>query len=338
MIYESKDGLLFTGIITLKKTDLNSSFVAQIFKYEDEFFFLCEYDGLEIESLFKEMATNTMAINNINRELLKKEILLKNTISQLTRTQELLEAKNQELKEISDEKSKILGVVAHDLRGPIGGISSLSNYIYSLIKGITPSQAAKNHEVKESLEFLEIIEDSSNYLLKLINDILDVSAIETGELTLNLEFINYVPFLNRVIAIDQELAKLKKITVLSQLEIEDSQFIYGDRIKISQVIHNLLQNAIKFSNPFGTIILKVEDDRDYITTKVIDDGEGIPESQRDRLFKIFSKAATAPTGGEKGHGLGLYISKKVIEAHKGIIGFEENTKRGSVFYFKLRKI
>ena len=110
-----------------------------------------------------------------------------------------------------------------------------------------------------------------------------------------------------------------------------------DKIKIIQVINNFLHNAIKFSHPFGKIIIKAEDDGDYITTKVIDEGVGIPEFQKDKLFKIFSKTSTAPTGGEKSNGLGLYISRKIIDAHGGIIGFEQNLLKGSIFYFKLRK-
>jgi signal transduction histidine kinase len=164
-----------------------------------------------------------------------------------------------------------------------------------------------------------------------------MSAIETGNLKLKLETIDYCPFINKIISMNQELAKNKNITILSSFEIKDNFTICVDKIKVSQVINNFIQNAIKFSYSFGKIILKVEIEGEYITTKVIDEGEGIPKSQRDKLFKVFSKTSIAPTGGERSDGLGLYISRNIIEAHDGIIAFEENLIKGSTFYFKLRK-
>ena len=341
---EAEDGFIFGGIITLKNKLFNSSYLAKIYKLSNELFFLCEYDGLELETLFKEMSSNSLLINNLNRDLIKKEIMLKNTNYHLQelqeklreRTQEL-EAKNIELEKISNDKSKILGIVAHDLRSPIGGIFSLSEYIHATAKELINQEPVRCAGLEVSLEFSELITDSSKYLLDLINDLLDVSAIETGNLVLNLESINYLPLFHKVVGVHEELAKNKNIVILSRLEIEDSLTIRIDKIKISQVINNLLQNAIKFSAQDGTILLTIEDVGDYIITKVVDEGEGIPKSQRDKLFKMFSKTSTTPTGGENGSGLGLYISKQIIEAHLGEIGFEENVGKGSVFYFRLRK-
>lgn len=291
----------------------------------------------ELKSLVKEafIKNDLIRENSIMLEALKKSnITLKNKVRERT---EELEVKNEELKKISNEKSRILGIVAHDLRSPVGSIFSLSEYICTAVKEKTKKEPVKCAELNESLEFIEMITESSEYLLELINDIIDMSTIETGKLTLKLESIDYLPFINKIIRMNQELAKNKNITILSLLEIKDNLTICVDKIKISQVINNFIQNAIKFSYPFGKIILKVEVDDDYITTKVIDEGEGIPKSQRDKLFKVFSKTSIVPTGGERSNGLGLYISRNIIEAHDGIIAFEENLNKGSIFYFKLRK-
>jgi signal transduction histidine kinase len=283
-------------------------------------------EAFEKSALIRENSTMVEALKNTN-------IILKDKVRE--RTQEL-EVKNEELKKISSDKSRILGIVAHDLRSPIGSIFSLSEYIYTSVKEQTIKEPVKCAELNESLEFIEMITNSSEYLLALINDIIDMSAIETGKLTLKLENIAYIPFINKIISMNQELAKNKKITILSLLEIKGDLTICVDKIKVSQVINNFIQNAIKFSYPLGKIILKVEVDGDYITTKVIDEGEGIPKSQRDKLFKVFSKTSIVPTGGERSNGLGLYISQNIIEAHGGIIGFEENSIKGSTFYFRIR--
>ena len=324
--------ILFTGYLDLSDAIMSIN-EGQIFRYLTK-----PWNLFELKSSVKEAFEKNTLIreNSIMVETLKNtNIILKDKVRE--RTQEL-EVKNEELEKISNDKSKILGIVAHDLRSPIGGIFSLSKYISSDVKAVNSEEPVRFARLKESIEFLEIITDSSKYLLDLINDILDVSVIETGELTLNIENIKYIPFLNKAIGIDKESAKNKNITIRVLLEIEYNIIICMDKIKISQVINNFLQNAIKFSHPFGKIILKVYDDGDYITTKVIDEGEGIPKLERNKLFKIFSKTSSTPTGGEKSNGLGLYISQRIIDAHDGIIGFEENENTGSIFYFKLKKI
>lgn len=330
-LYPNTIRILITGYSDISDV-VKSVNEGHIFRYLTK-----PWNLFDLKSSVKEaFKKNALIRENLNMvEALKNtNVILKDKVRE--RTQEL-EVKNNELKKISDDKSRILGIVAHDLRSPVGGIFSLSEFIHTSVKEITLEQPAKFPELNESLEFIEMIRESSKYLLELINDVLDVSAIETGKLTLKLESINYITFLNKTIAIDKELAKNKDIEILSLFKIENNLSICVDKIKISQVINNFLQNAIKFSQPQGKIILKVEDDGEYIITKVIDEGGGIPRSQRDRLFKLFSKTSILPTGGERSNGLGLYISLNIIEAHHGIIGFEENVNRGSVFYFKLRK-
>ena len=329
-LYPCAMRLLFTGYSDLTDA-IKSINDGNIFRYLTK-----PWNTYELKSAVKEAFEKNALIkeNLVMVEALKNtNIVLKNTV--IEKTQELV-AKNEELEKISKDKSKILGIVAHDLKNPIGGIFSLSKYVYEAVSEAIIKEP-RLVELNESVEFLEIITESSRYLLDLINDILDVSAIETGKLELNLESIDYVPFINKAINIDKQLAKDKNITIMLVLEIEDNLVICMDKIKISQVISNFLGNAIKFSHPLGKIVIKVCDDGDYITTKVIDEGEGIPELERNKLFKIFSKTSSTPTGGEKSNGLGLYISQRIIEAHNGIIGFEQNVKMGSIFYFKLRK-
>ena len=133
LVVESKRNPIFDGIITLKKVHLNSSFVSQVYKFSGELFFLCEYDGLEIETLFKEMSYNTLSINNMNRELVKKEVMLKNSISKQKETQTML---------IQSEKMNALGQLAagivHEINNPMtyvmANIEIIGEY-FSSIKG-----------------------------------------------------------------------------------------------------------------------------------------------------------------------------------------------------------
>ena len=323
--------ILFTGYSDLSDA-IKSINEGQIFRYLTK-----PWNLFELKSSVKEAFEKNALINenSIMVETLKNtNIILKDRV--IARTQEL-DLKNKQLQKTSNDKSKILGIVAHDLRSPIGGIFSLSKYIYTAVKEVISQEPVRFPKLKESIECINIITDSSKYLLELINDVIDVSVIETGKLELKLENLNYIPFLNKAICIDKLSAKNKSITIILVFEITNDLVITMDKIKISQVISNFLQNAIKFSYPFGKIILTVQDDGDYITTKVIDEGEGVPKSERDKLFKVFSKTSTIPTGGERCNGLGLYISQKIIDAHDGKIGYEDNANAGSIFYFKLRK-
>ncbi|WP_298842863.1 hybrid sensor histidine kinase/response regulator [Clostridium sp.] len=330
-MYPSTIRILFTGYSDLSDA-IKSINEGQIFRYLTK-----PWNLYELKSSVKEAFDKNALIceNKIMIETLKNtNVILKDKVR--ARTAEL-EVKNIELEKISNDKSRILGIVAHDLRSPIGGIFSLSKFIKTSVKEVNTQEPIRFEKLKETIEFIEIITDSSKYLLDLINDIIDVSVIETGKLELNLESIMYIPFLNKSIAINRQSAKNKKIKILVKIETEQNIVVCMDKIKIGQVINNFLQNAIKFSYPLGNIILKVCDDGNYVTTKVIDEGEGIPKSQRNKLFKIFSKTSSIPTAGEKSNGLGLYISQRIIEAHNGIIGFEENIEKGSTFYFKLIK-
>jgi len=330
-LYPNAIRILITGYLELSDAIISIN-EGHIFRYITKPWHLSDLkcsvkEAFEKNALLRENLIMVEALKNTNITLKAKVI---------ERTKEL-EEKNEELKKISKEKSEILGIVAHDLRSPVGGIFTLSKYVHTAVEEIYKCEQGKYEELKECLQFLRIITQSSKHLLGLINDILDVSAIETGKLVLHLENINYIPYLNKSIEIYKELAKHKGVIVLSRVEIKGDVKISIDKIKISQVINNFLENAIKYSYPLGKITLVVEEDEEYIITKVIDEGKGIPKSQRNKLFKLFSKTSTLPTGGEKSNGLGLYISKKIIEAHHGSIGFEDNTSGGSIFYFKLRK-
>jgi len=108
-----------------------------------------------------------------------------------------------------------------------------------------------------------------------------------------------------------------------------------DRNKIEQVLNNLISNAIKYSYPNTEINIEVEREGDFLLTKVIDQGQGIPEDEQPNIFKAFQKASTKPTAGEKSTGLGLAIAKKIVEGHKGEIWVKSEVGKGSTFYFKL---
>lgn len=236
---------------------------------------------------------------------------------------EQLEEEKEALRKISLEKDKLLGCAAHDLRNPI-----------SSIKGYTDLLLEKDCDETTAKKFLGIIHDASDGMLRLLEDLLDAYTLESGIVALNKQTGNLAELLIKRVAIASVLASQKKITIHHSPPELEAVF---DASKIGQVVDNLLGNAVKFTMPGKNIYVSLED---YISTvKVIvrDEGVGIPDGEKSKLFKPFSKLSVKPTGNEKSTGLGLAICERIIKAHGGEMGVESKVGVGSVFYFSIPK-
>jgi signal transduction histidine kinase len=227
--------------------------------------------------------------------------------------------KQEELEESNQIKNKFIGIVAHDLRNPVISIRGFSELLLK-------SSAQLSDEQKE---FISIIHSTSRNMLAMINDLLDISRIESGQME-----IVYKPGSLRELVLErirlyEVQAGQKHIRIHPNLnEIESIAF---DPHRISQAIDNLISNAVKFS-PTGTNIyvdLYQSDSRAVFS--VHDEGPGIPYEEQALLFSEFHRLSIRPTAGETSTGLGLAITKRIMEAHGGSIEFESREGQGSVF-------
>ena len=248
------------------------------------------------------------------------------TLLQFVGLRKELEEKNKELAKLNDEKNKLLGIAAHDLRNPLGNIMLLSQFLIDEIGEIIP---------EENKEFMVMIQNSSEYMLGLINNLLDVSKIESGNLKLNLtkEDINKV--IKTVVQLNQRTLDKKGITL--DFVSDTSQIMLDiDKLQMEQVLNNLLSNAIKFSYPDSKISILLDGSNDEnISISVTDQGQGIPENEIDKLFKFFSRTSVQSTAGEHSTGLGLAITKKIVDAHGGNITVQSRPGEGSTFTVQL---
>jgi signal transduction histidine kinase len=232
-----------------------------------------------------------------------------------------LEEQNKILKSLNEQKNEFLGIAAHDLRNPIGVIQGFSELL--------------EEELDDEFKvYTGIITKESSKMLNLLNDYLDISKIEAGKLDLLKNDIDYISFVEQNLKMNEFLAQNKKIKIIGDFEIP-SLTLSIDNEKIDQVLNNLIGNAIKYSYPESTIIVKVFKEKNQIITQVIDRGQGIPENEIDGIFNPFKQTSIKPTGGENSHGLGLAIVKKIIEGHNGSIGVTSELGVGSVFYFTI---
>lgn len=221
-------------------------------------------------------------------------------------------------------KSEFLTNMSHELRTPLNSIMGFAQVIRDgMIGSITDEQK----------EYLTDILESSKHLLKLINEILDLSKIEAGKTELELIEFNLMELIEESLSMFKEKALRHNINVSYNIE-EGIENIIADRVKIKQVILNLLGNAMKFTPDGGSIMLMAErSGKDFIEVSITDTGAGISENDLKLLFQPFSQLESVITKKHPGTGLGLNISKRLIELHGGKIWAESEIGKGSRFTF-----
>lgn len=228
----------------------------------------------------------------------------------------------EQLIALNQTKNQLLGTAAHDIRGPVGAIKTAADYILKR----DPAPERKQHLVK-------MIESSAGKLLDLLSDILDVSAIEGGELQLKRSQENIAVLIEERVQLYLAQAESKNITVHSNFK-DDIQ-VFVDRVKILQVVDNLLTNAIKYSPQGGEVHVYAGINDDTFTLRVEDSGQGISEQEQRDLFVPFKVLSSTATAGEKATGLGLAIVKNVVQAHGGNVGYEDSSLGGAAFIISL---
>ncbi len=230
---------------------------------------------------------------------------------------------NEKLNYLNDEKTKFIGMAAHDIRNPVSAIYSFSDLL------LNDSKSTINEEERE---IIGLVKSLSNSILKLINQLLDVSIIESGNIELNFMNQDYNTFVARQVHINQLLASKKQISI--DLNFNGSKLLADfDDHHLSQVLNNLLTNAIKYSERESHIKVNVSEVDGMILTEVIDTGKGIPDDEQIQLFNYFQKTSTRPTEGESSTGLGLAIVKKIVTACNGAVDVKSTLNEGSNFYF-----
>lgn len=229
----------------------------------------------------------------------------------------------EQLSKANAAKNRFLGMAAHDLRNPLASIRGLSEFLREGAVGpLTPGQT----------DLITTIHTASQQMLELVNELLDVATIEAGELKLHLEPHDLADLLARSVSL-MNMEAVKKQTRIVFEAPAASLLLMIDGAKMKQVIDNLLSNAVKYSPPGSTVTVMLQSTGPTgpCGFSVQDQGQGIPEGERDKLFKDFGRLSVLPTGGEKSTGLGLAICRKIVEAHRGSITTQNLPIRGCEF-------
>jgi len=240
------------------------------------------------------------------------------------RTQEL-QAANEKLRELDRLKSSFVSMVSHELRTPM---TSIKGYVDNLLDGVAGPLKEK------PAYYLKRVQHNVERLTRMINDLLDLSRIEAGAVQLQLGSISISELLNDVVEGFQTIATEKSVSVKAH-SMSGLPLIQGDRDKLYQVLNNLIQNAIKFTPKGGAIVAEAQaGPPGYIQVCVSDTGCGIAPEELPRVFERFYRGESVAME-NRGAGLGLAITKNLVELHHGRIWVESTPGEGSRFFFTL---
>ena len=249
---------------------------------------------------------------------------IKKSKEKIASKNKLIEVNNQKLKELNEEKNRLIRIVAHDLKNPVTSALSLAEMLKSKFSSLSPDEA----------QSLSLIRRSLRRMYDMINKILDIKAIDAKKINIEFEAVNVQQVLNYLIEMFTNMANQKHIQVKADI---DEVYALVDRNYFIQIIENLLSNALKFSDKGKTIHIRALDFEDKCRIEIQDHGPGISQLDLAHLFKENQPLSAQPTDGESSNGLGLSIVKKFVDVMGGKVWCESKIGKGATFIVEFEK-
>lgn len=267
--------------------------------------------------LFIAMKVYTLRLKKHNRNL---EKIIKERTTEIFIKNQKVEKQNKKLQELNEEKNYLMSVLSHDLRTPVKQVKGLASIL----------KMGGSRSKEEEHELLTKIIGCTDRLNRMISDILDWKTLDTGTIKFNYERLNTGESLREIKNSFRILAKDKNIEII--LEDLENCYIQVDKNYFTQILENLISNALKFSPSDKRIFIKIVDHVSKVSIEVKDEGPGLNEEDKKKLFSPYQKLSARPTAGESSTGLGLSIVKKYVEAMHGKVHCESVEGQGAKFY------
>lgn len=233
-----------------------------------------------------------------------------------------------ELKRLEQFRREFLADVSHELKTPI---FAAQGFIHTLIDG-----AVDDEQVRD--KFLSKAAKSLDGLDALVKDLVALSQLETGEVKMNFERVNFVQVTQEVFDQLEKLTQAKGTSLAFRTPQAGPFWVKADPRRITQVMTNLVENAVKYGNENGRVVVSLEEDKKHILVSVRDNGPGIPPEHLNRIFERFYRVEKSRSKDRGGTGLGLAIVKHILNAHKTRITVMSKVEKGTTFRFKLERM
>ena len=268
--------------------------------------------------------------HNYQQQIANLQLQLSGKVNMLESMVEKLRLSNQELNRLNDIRSKFMSIAAHDLRQPLSAIAGFTSVL--MMDRNTTGNAVGGNSDQAVLNNILKATDNMNMLMA---DLIDISRIESGQFSMDKQPFNFNALLNDVVAL-QNVSAQKKGIFLQKYEYPHEVTVVADRFRISQVVNNLMGNAIKFSPQGGRIEARFYVQDGWLVFKLKDTGPGVMHSEKDKIFQKFHQSDLDRNAKKQGWGLGLSIAQEIIQAHGGEIGVESaGLGQGSTFWFTI---
>jgi two-component system sensor histidine kinase VicK len=302
-------------LLSVSRETILSSSILSLLGLEEDYSF--EDLLVEKESLILDYSTSTKPlILRANFSVIQKETGFVNGL--ITVLHDITEQEKIDL-----ERREFVANVSHELRTPL---TTMRSYLEALSDG-----AWKDEEIAPN--FLSVTQTETERMIRLVNDLLQLSKMDSKDYRLKKEWFNFVDFFNRII--DRFEIIKDENTVFERKLLNHGAFVEGDADKLTQVLDNIISNAMKYSPQGGKITFKIEEKEDHIVVSVSDQGMGIPKENLQQIFERFYRVDKARTRKLGGTGLGLAIAKEMVEAHGGEIWAKSVEGKGTTVSFTL---
>ncbi len=246
-----------------------------------------------------------------------------------------IEQRTQELKKTTRDaersnaaKSEFLSRMSHELRTPMNAILGFSQLVYaSKTEPLTDNQKSRMDQIIKA----------GRHLLELINEVLDLATIESGKITISPEPVSLGDLMDEIHSITLPVSEQYNIDLINKVDQDNTLYVVADKIRLKQVLLNLISNGIKYNRPGGSVVLStLEHPPDHLRIEVRDTGMGIPPDKLEKVFEPFDRLG-ADKNEIEGTGIGMTISRKLMELMKGTLEVESTVGQGSSFYVTLPK-
>ena len=224
-------------------------------------------------------------------------------------------------------RDDMMGIVSHDLRNPASAVKMLA-------RSILAESRERDDIPSDVVERVEVVQQAAAQIDALIQDLLDVTRLEAGRLTVQQRDVDPVPLVEAALYAMRALAESSGVDLEATYE-EELPMVYADPERVTQLLSNLVGNALKFTPAGGRVEVRVNPYHEGVMVSVVDTGEGIPTDQLPHVFDRFFQVSSSRMGARHGAGLGLPIARGIVEAHGGTIWIESGLGRGTTVRFTL---